>query len=443
MKPEINAAAEFLSRIFLAHDNISKEKVSEFKHHLSEVLEERFRDHWHETCPTKGQAYRCIRVCPEEPLDPVLEKVCTEVGINVGDFNLPFELTLWVDPTEVVCKFGDLKCSYHTVAKKDQTSGSLDNQAQHLDIDDLVENARDLYLKKQTVIIHPVHSTEMHIPNPYSDGSSNGFTMAIRINGTMHYNASGSPPPGYDGSPRSKGKPHSLHHKRGGGFHYYGKSSGGKGAYLSNGTINSGTHVTSAHHGYQHHRNHNHHHPHHHHHHGSNGQHGPSMSSAYSNGYLNGYGDENGYGYDQQTGSPTKLMGMSGLPPMNTTGGPGQISQSSPTPEQIQQQMQHPPPLPPHIHQAFGHPPADTTTLPPPPSTLPQQQSLSTTSAISTTSSSSNIISSGAGTLKPSSNGSNSKYQGNRGFFVLNSLIPSHSHISIIENLLKLYFFFF
>lgn len=104
MKPEINAATEFLSRIFLAHDNITREKVGEFKQCLAGLLEERFRDHWHESCPTKGQAYRCIRVCPEEALDPILEKVCNDVGVSVADFNLPFELTLWVDPTEVVCK---------------------------------------------------------------------------------------------------------------------------------------------------------------------------------------------------------------------------------------------------------------------------------------------------------------------------------------------------
>lgn len=104
MKPEISAATEFLSRIFLAHNNITKEKVLEFRQHFSDLLEERFRDHWHESCPTKGQAYRCIRVWPEEPLDPMIEKVCSEVGINATDFKLPFELTLWVDPTEVVCK---------------------------------------------------------------------------------------------------------------------------------------------------------------------------------------------------------------------------------------------------------------------------------------------------------------------------------------------------
>lgn len=318
-------------------------------------------------------------------------------------------------------RFGDLKCSYHTVAKKDQTSGNLDNQTDNLDIDDLLENARDLYMKKQTVVTHPIHSSEMHIANPYSDGSSNGVTTAIRINGTMHYNMSGSPPLGYDGSPRGKGKPsHNAHNKRG-GYHYFGKSSGGKGAYIANGVTGGGSMST---HGYPHSRGHSHHHSqhhHHHHHHANSGPHAQNLALAYSNGYLNGYGEENGYGFDQTSVSPTKINGVGGLPPLSSVGGPGQVSQSSPTPEQIQQQMQHPPPIPPpitHLHQAFTHPPTDTSTLPPPPPLPPQQQLLpsSSTATITATSNSSNIINnSGSGSGKPSSNGSSSKYQGIRG----------------------------
>ncbi|BFZ14355.1 hypothetical protein BsWGS_17394 [Bradybaena similaris] len=415
MKEEINAATEFLSRIFLAHDNIKKEKVAEFKQCLAALLKERFEDHWHEGCPTKGQAYRCIRICPEECLDPIIEKVCRDVGVNVEDFNLPFELTLWVDPTEVVCKFGDLKCSYHTVAKKDQTSGNLNNQTDSLDIDDLVENARDLYLKKQTVVVHPIHSTEMHIQSPYSDGSPNGFTMAVRMNGPVHYSMSGSPPPGYDGSPRGKGKPTHVTHKRG-GYHYYGKSSGGKGAFIANGISNGGSsHAASSHHGYPHHRSHNHHHQNHHHQHGSGGHHSQNLAVAYNNGYLNGYSEENGYGFEHRSVSPTKINGMSVLPPLTISGGPVQISQSPPTPEQIQQQMQHPPPMPvpPHLSQTFSHPPTDISTLPPPLPSLPPPPATST--SISTSSASSSINNNSNGVGKSTGNGSSLKFQGIRG----------------------------
>lgn len=291
-------------------------------------------------------------------------------------------------------RFGDLKCSYHTVAKKDQTSGNLDNRTDNLDIEDLVENARDLYLKKQTVVIHPIHSSEMHIPNLYSEGS-NGFTMAVRVNGSMHYNMSYSPPLGYDNSPRGKGKlSHAGHSKRGGGYHHYGRSSGGRDAYFTNG---GGSHVSSLHYGYQHHRNHQHH------------YHGSSLASAYSNGYLNGYSEENGHGLEQQSTSPTKMSTLNGVPPHG--GGSGNISQSSPTPEQIQQQVQHPPPIPPlipHIQRAFSPPSADTSSFSPP------HQPPSSSSSTSTTASTDSCNINGAGMGKPSSNGSNSKNQSSR-----------------------------
>ncbi|GFO29948.1 protein btg3 [Plakobranchus ocellatus] len=452
MKPEISAATEFLSRVFLAHDRISKEKIADFKKHLAALLEERFVNHWHEASPTKGQAFRCIRVCPEEALDPILEKVCQEVGISTGDFQLPIELTLWVDPTEVVCKFGDLKCSYHTVAKKDENSGTLDNQALELDIEDLVENARELYLKKQSVVIHPINSSEMHIP--YSDGSTNGFTMAIRMNGTVHYNmlalngANGGNgiSNGYDGSPRSKNRSsHSMHHKRAGsGFHYYGKSSGGKGSshYLSNGSVatssssSSGSHQSyphhrsNHHHHHDHHNHHHHHHHQHHHHHGSQHHHQHTMgSSPYSNSYLNGYVDEsganngNGYVFDQRSTSPTKMNGMSHPPPsLGCSSNNGTGTQSSPTPEQIQQQMLHPPPMPPHLQQAFvaGHPPGpDTSTLPPPPPLSSSSSSSAAVSSSSSTAVTSNITSNSSGTssIMASPSGkptNNSKYPNNR-----------------------------
>ncbi|CAG5130487.1 unnamed protein product [Candidula unifasciata] len=382
MKPEVSAASEFLSRVFLAHNNISKEKVLEFRQHFSELLEERFRDHWHETCPTKGQAFRCIRVWPEEPLDPLIEKVCSRLGINATDFKLPFELTLWVDPTEVVCKFGDLKCSYHTVAKKDQTSGNLNNHSGNLDIDDLVENARDLYLKKQTVIINPVHATELHIQNTYMDGSYSSVTMAIRINGTVHYNSNGSPPVSYDDSPFGKGR---QSHRRAGGYNYYGKSSGVKGNYIGNGMTNGSSHAPAATHHYQYH-----------HYQGSND---PSPSSSYSNGYLNSYSsEENGYAFHPLSLSPSKVNGIIGMT-LNIVNGSGHVTQGPPTPEQIHQQVQHPPPMPQsitHLQPAFDHPSTDTSTQPPPPTSATTSTSCST-----------------AGTSKPISIG-NSKFHSNR-----------------------------
>lgn len=420
MKPEINAAAEFLSRIFLAHDNITTDKVTEFKQYFAELLEARFRNHWHETCPTKGQAYRCIRVCPEEPLDRTIRKVCNDIGIAEEYFNMPIELTLWVDPKEVICKIGDLKCSYHTVAKNNKSSGVLDNQTENLDIEDMLENARELYHKKQTVVIHPIHSTEMHIQNPFSDGTQNGFTMAVRMNGTMHYNLSSSPPTGFNVSPRGKNRTPTSAHKRS-SYNYY-KASGGKGqAYVANGTVNANSGMN----GFNPQSN-----GHSHHHHGSNHQHQQPQAgqggsnSPYQNGYLNGYLDETNFGYDVRSTSPTKMNGLPPPPMSNGHSAPGQINQTSPTPEQIQQQMQHPPPfpppssMPPHL-QAYSHPPADTSSVPPPPIVPTQSQqppSLASSSIItSSATTSSNNNSSSTSSSGTTGGKANSKFQVSRG----------------------------
>lgn len=284
-------------------------------------------------------------------------------------------------------RFGDLKCSYHTVAKKDQTSGNLNNHSDNLDIDDLVENARDLYLKKQTVVIHPVHSTELHIQNAYLDGSFSSITMAIRVNGTVHYNVSGSPPVSFDGWPMAKGR-HSQ--KRSSGFTYYGKSSSGKGNYSGNGMTNGSTHsppAAGSHYQY----------------HAYPSGDEQNNGSSYSNGYLNSYSsEENGFGFHfQQSLSPPKMSGVIGMT-LNIVSGSGQVTQGPPTPEQIHQQVQHPPPMPPsipHLQPAFSHPSGDATP-----------QSVTPASMTSTPGSSS----SPAGSSKPIGT-SSSKYQNSRG----------------------------
>ena len=47
---------------------------------------------------------RCIRVNRVSP-DPVLLKAAEESGLKFNDLQLPNELTLWVDPSEVTCRY--------------------------------------------------------------------------------------------------------------------------------------------------------------------------------------------------------------------------------------------------------------------------------------------------------------------------------------------------
>jgi len=107
MKDEIAAAVVFLTRIVKRNANLTAEQMTKFSEKLALILVERFRNHWYEDKPSKGQAYRCIRVSRNEPRDSVIEKTARDCGIHYNHLNLPAELTLWVDPMEVSCRFGE------------------------------------------------------------------------------------------------------------------------------------------------------------------------------------------------------------------------------------------------------------------------------------------------------------------------------------------------
>ncbi|XP_014259974.1 protein BTG3-like [Cimex lectularius] len=116
MRDEISAAVLFLARLIGKSENFDNDQLEKFKDRLSELLTERFENHWFPERPDKGQGYRCIRVNGVSGRDPTLEKAALACGIKYEDMNLPFELTIWVDPNEVCCRFGETKGSFCTLA---------------------------------------------------------------------------------------------------------------------------------------------------------------------------------------------------------------------------------------------------------------------------------------------------------------------------------------
>src|SRR5438067_94490 len=107
MKDEVAAAVEFLTRLVsVKNDKIPAEKVTAFRDRLSQVLLNKFKNHWFPDRPSRGQAFRCIRVNENIRRDSTLETVCRDIGINYNDLALPIEITLWIDPGEVTCRFG-------------------------------------------------------------------------------------------------------------------------------------------------------------------------------------------------------------------------------------------------------------------------------------------------------------------------------------------------
>ncbi len=107
MKDEIAAAVVFLTRLINLKRTFTTEQMSKLSENLVSSLIEKFRNHWYEEKPSKGQAFRCIRIAEDEPRDSVLARAAKKSGLHYDDMSLPNDFTLWVDPLEVVCRFGE------------------------------------------------------------------------------------------------------------------------------------------------------------------------------------------------------------------------------------------------------------------------------------------------------------------------------------------------
>lgn len=105
MKNEIAAVVFFFTRLVRKHDKLKKEAVERFAEKLTLILQEKYKNHWYPEKPSKGQAYRCIPVNKFQRVDPDVLKACENSCILYSDLGLPKELTLWVDPCEVCCRW--------------------------------------------------------------------------------------------------------------------------------------------------------------------------------------------------------------------------------------------------------------------------------------------------------------------------------------------------
>ena len=80
----------------------------------------------------QGQGYRCIRVNGHNRRDATIERAAHAAGVKYEDLSLPVELTLWVDPKEVCCRFGESKGSYCTLASFNDKENIVPLITQHI-----------------------------------------------------------------------------------------------------------------------------------------------------------------------------------------------------------------------------------------------------------------------------------------------------------------------
>uniref|UniRef100_A0A8C5MK45 BTG anti-proliferation factor 4 n=1 Tax=Leptobrachium leishanense TaxID=445787 RepID=A0A8C5MK45_9ANUR len=115
MKEEIAATVVFVTLLVKKHRKLSKVQIDKFAAKLTNILFAKYKAHWYEENPAKGQAFRCIRINLFQSVDSVLQQACADSDVDFNDLGLPKEMTIWVDPSEVCCRYGE-KNSPFTIA---------------------------------------------------------------------------------------------------------------------------------------------------------------------------------------------------------------------------------------------------------------------------------------------------------------------------------------
>ncbi|KAJ8256949.1 hypothetical protein COCON_G00191010 [Conger conger] len=107
MKEEIAATVFFVTRLAKKHGRLDRRRREKFAVELTSVLFDHYKSHWYPNNPSKGQAFRCLRMNKAQLKDPIVERACSQSNIEHDDLGLPKEITIWVDPGEVSCRYGE------------------------------------------------------------------------------------------------------------------------------------------------------------------------------------------------------------------------------------------------------------------------------------------------------------------------------------------------
>lgn len=115
MHLEIEAAVNFLVKILSLKKTLRMDQLDALGRNLVCLLHEKYQGHWYPDKPTRGQAFRCIRINPWQFVDESLLQACARCGLEYSRLPLPEEMTLWIDPFEVCGRFGE-HTDYFTIA---------------------------------------------------------------------------------------------------------------------------------------------------------------------------------------------------------------------------------------------------------------------------------------------------------------------------------------
>jgi protein Tob/BTG len=123
MKKEISAACHFLIRL-MGNKAISATQRKQFSKTLQTLLSEKFRAHWDEESPMRGNAYRALSTFHGN-IDVTIRHAAQSASIEAQLLNekLPSEFVIWIDPKQVSYRIGDygtVHSLYNAEAKKEK-----------------------------------------------------------------------------------------------------------------------------------------------------------------------------------------------------------------------------------------------------------------------------------------------------------------------------------
>jgi len=103
MKDEIAVASRWIIDNIVEREDLPTESLVLFENQVQALLEERFKGHWYEREPFRGQAFRAV-IVDEHSTDRLIVNAAEKSGIVDLERRLRRRWMLWVDPGEVEVK---------------------------------------------------------------------------------------------------------------------------------------------------------------------------------------------------------------------------------------------------------------------------------------------------------------------------------------------------